>query len=64
MNLFLWVLQAPIMQLLRVIWEEQGRPTARTRFWFCFYGFIGWLSFGVISYAAFRILYYVLGVIG
>ena len=27
MNLFLWVLQAPIMQLLRVIWEEQGRPT-------------------------------------
>lgn len=52
------------MQLLRVIWEEQGRPTARTRFWFCFYGFIGWLSFGVISYAVFRILYYVFGVIG
>ena len=41
MNFFVWVLQAPIMQLLRVIWEEQGRPTSRTRFWFCFYGFIG-----------------------
>lgn len=64
MKTLLWVLQAPIMQLLRVIREEQGRPTARTRFWFCFYGFIGWLSFGVISYAVFRILYYVFGVIG
>lgn len=31
MNLFLWVLQAPIMQLLRVIWEEQGRPTVVER---------------------------------
>lgn len=28
------------------------------------YGFICWLSFGVISYAVFRILYYVFGVIG
>lgn len=26
--------------------------------------FVGWLAFGVISYVVFRILYYVLGVIG
>lgn len=64
MKTLLWVLQAPIMQLLRVIWEEQGLPTRRMVLWASFYGFVGWLAFGVISYAAFRILYYVFGVIG
>lgn len=64
MKTLLWVLQAPIMQLLRVIFEEQGLPTRRMVLWASLYGFIGWLSFGVISYAVFRILYYVFGVIG
>ena len=52
------------MQLLRVIFEEQGLPTRRMVLWASFYGFVGWLAFGVISYAVFRILYYVFGVIG
>lgn len=64
MKTLLWVLQAPIMQLLRVIFEEQGLPTRRMVLWASFYGFVGWLAFGVISYAVFRILYYVFGVIG
>lgn len=61
MKTILWVLQAPIMQLLRVIFEEQGLPTRRMVFWASFYGFIGWLAFGVISYAVFWILYFALG---
>ena len=47
-----------------MIFEEQGLPTRRMVLWASLYGFIGWLSFGVISYAVFRILYYVFGVIG
>lgn len=46
------------------VFEEQCLPTRRMVLWASFYGFVGWLAFGVISYAAFRILYYVFGVIG
>lgn len=43
MKTLLWVLQAPIMQLLRVIFEERGLPTRRMVLWASFYALSGGL---------------------
>lgn len=43
----LWAAQAPMMPLLRAIYEAKGKPVLRLRLTMAVYGFLVWQSIGL-----------------
>lgn len=43
----IWASQAPMIPLLRAIFEAQGKPVLRLRLTMAIYGFLVWMAVGI-----------------